>query len=117
MHLTTETTVLTVLRERSGSNTVTTASCLLSQRLPALAGVAAAGATALAFGVHTQLDAKKLCSPLEGKTRHRFLQQMCLNHLFYLPQSLGLVYRLKAVILPSALKSDARPGPIFCHCS
>lgn len=89
----------------------------LLQRLPALAGVAAAGAGALAFGVNTQLHAVKLCSPLECKLRHRLVQQVWLNHFFtFLPQLSGLVYRLRVVILPSALKSDVRAPDLDLFC-
>lgn len=90
---------------------------LLSQRLPALAGGAAAGAGALVFGVITQLYVVKLLSPLEGKPRHRLMQQACLNHIFNSrPKSLGLLYRPRAVVLPSVLKSDARAPEwdLFC---
>ena len=57
------------------------------QRLPALAGAAAVDARDLAFSVNTQLHAVKLCSPLEGKTRHRLIKQECLNRIFKLSSS------------------------------
>lgn len=100
MQLTIETTMLTAPGSCSAAIL-----CLLHRaaagEAPALAGAAAAGARALAFNVDIQLHAVKQCSPLEGKLRHRLLQQACLNHMLNLSPSV-----LRAG--PSALQSDAR---------
>lgn len=70
MQLAIETTMLTALGSCSAAIL-----CLLhgaaAGEAPALTGVAAAGAQALAFGADIQLHTVKLCSPLEGKLRHR----------------------------------------------
>lgn len=101
MQLAIETTMLTAPGSCSGAIL-----CLLHRaaagEAPALAGAAAAGARALALNVDIQLHAVKQCSPLEGKLRHRLLQQACLNHMLNLSPSV-----LRAGV-SSALQSDAR---------
>lgn len=108
MQLTIETTMLTVLGSCSGAIL-----CLLhgatAGEAPALAGLAAAGAQAPALDADIQLHAVKLCSPLEGKPRHRLLQQVDINHTLHLSFSV-----LRAGV-PSAPKSDARGADLGLH--
>lgn len=79
MQPTIETTVLTALWERPRSNSVPIAPCCCrkgfllwpGQQLPVPEPK-----------VNSQLHALKLHLPLDGKLRHRLLQQLCLNHSF-----------------------------------
>lgn len=110
MQLAIETTMLTAPGSCSGAIL-----CLLHRaaagEAPALAGAAAAGARALALNVDMQLHAVKQCSPLEGKLRHRLLQQACLNHMLNL---FSLSPQGWCVFSPSVKCQGHRPGPIFC---